>query len=297
MREIKFVAIITIMAIPVVTHAQISIEPEGTLRIPDSAHVQMLSLTDGTMLVGRITEITDDNVTFETDIGLMTIKKDKIRKIKEIPQSLMKKGVYWFPNPNYTRLFFAPTARPLKQGDGYFADYFLFFPMVAYGLTDNITIAGGMSIFPFGDFFDDNIVYFTPKIGFEPSKTVALSLGLLLVKLPSFGDETLPAVGIAYGLTTFGNPNASLTGGLGYGFVDWDFAEKPLWLLGGEGRVSRNISLVTENWFVPGLDDPLISYGFRFFGEKLSVDLALWNELGDDFRFPGLPYIDFMIRF
>lgn len=297
MREIKFVAIIVIMAIPVVTHAQISIEPEGRLRIPDSAHVQMLYLTDGTMLVGRITEITDDNVTFEADIGLMTIEKTKIRKIKEVPVSSMKEGAYWFPNPNYTRLFFAPTARPLKKGDGYFADYFLFFPMVAYGLTDNFTIAGGMSILPFGDFFDDNILYFTPKVGFQSSDAFAFSLGLLLVKLPSFGDETAPAVGVMYGLVTAGSSNSSITAGLGYGFVDWEFADRPLWVLGGEHRVSRNIALVTENWFIPGADNPLISYGFRFFGEKLSVDLAFINVLSDDAIFPGIPYIDFAIRF
>lgn len=297
MRIPKFVGIIIIMVIPIITHAQISIEPTGTLRIPDSAHIQMLYLTDGTMLVGSITEIRDEDILFETDIGLLTIEKSRIKEIKEVPLSTMKGGVYWFPNPNYTRLFFAPTARPLKQGDGYFADYYLFFPMIAYGVTDNITIAGGMSIFPTTDFLTYNIFYFTPKIGFELNRTSTLSLGLLLVKLPSFGDEDLPTVGIAYGLTTIGSPDASVTAGLGYGFEDWDFADKPLWLLGGEGRVSRNISLVTENWFVPGLDDPIISYGFRFFGGKLSVDLALWNELGDDFFFPGFPYIDFMIKF
>ena len=297
MRKTAFALLTIIMAIPVLIHAQILIEPEGTLRIPDSAHVQMLYLTDGTTLVGRITEITDDDVTFATDIGSITIEKTKIREIREVPVSSMKGGVYWFPSPNYTRLFFAPTARPLQKGDGYFADYLLFFPMVAYGLTDNITIAGGMSIAPFDDFFATNLYYVAPKIGFEPTRTLALSAGLFLVKLPSFGDETLPTVGMTYGLTTVGSPNASLTGGLGFGFVDWEFSSKPFWLIGGEGRISRNYSLVTENWFVPGLDDPIVSYGLRFIGEKLSVDLIFWNDLGGDVRFPGWPMIDFVITF
>ena len=45
-------------------------------------------------------------------------------------------------------MFFAPTARTLEHGKGYVADYYLFFPIVAYGVTDRITVAGGMSILP-----------------------------------------------------------------------------------------------------------------------------------------------------
>jgi hypothetical protein len=51
-------------------------------------------------------------------------------------------------DPNYSRLLFAPTGRPLRAGDGYFSDYELLFPGVAYGLTDNVTLAGGVAIVP-----------------------------------------------------------------------------------------------------------------------------------------------------
>lgn len=68
-------------------------------------------------------------------------------------------------------------------------------------------------------------------------------------------------------------------------------------MVGGEARLSRRISFVTENWVFPGVDNPLISYGIRLFGEKLSVDLALINLIGEDFLFPGFPYIDFVYNF
>ena len=51
-------------------------------------------------------------------------------------------------DPNYSRLLFGPTGRPLKKGDGYFSDYELAFPGVAVGITDNLSIAGGISIVP-----------------------------------------------------------------------------------------------------------------------------------------------------
>ena len=40
----------------------------------------------------------------------------------------------------------------------------------------------------------------------------------------------------------------------------------------------------------------VLSYGIRFLGEKLSVDLALWNPTGD-FIFPGIPYVAFAVKF
>ncbi|UCE05773.1 MAG: hypothetical protein JSW07_19615 [bacterium] len=54
---------------------------------------------------------------------------------------------------------------------------------------------------------------------------------------------------------------------------------------------------MTENWLLPGVDNPLISYDMRFFGEKLSVDLALINVIGDGIIFPGIPYVDFVFNF
>ncbi|MCE2942994.1 MAG: hypothetical protein LW922_14965, partial [Gemmatimonadetes bacterium] len=50
--------------------------------------------------------------------------------------------------------------------------------------------------------------------------------------------------------------------------------------LGGTKRVSMRASLVTENWFFPGVEEPMLSGGLRFHGESLSFDL------------PGAHYIE-----
>jgi hypothetical protein len=271
-------------------------EIKGTLRIPDSTNIQMLTTIDGTTVVGRIVEIGEDEIQFEGDIGKITIPVAKIKEIKEVPVSSIIKGVYWFPNPNETRLFFAPTARPLKGGEGYFADYYLFFPMVAYGLTDNIAIAGGTSFFWWLG-IQNNLFYFMPKVGAQIRDNLALSVGALVIKLPSFGEESGPLVGICYGVGTVGGPNSNLTGGVGFGYVDWEFDSSPMLMLGGQHRVSRTISLVSENWMFPGVSQPLISYGLRFFGAKLSVDLGFLNTFGEGMIFPGMPYVGFVVKF
>jgi len=268
----------------------------GTLRIPDSSHTQIITTTDGSMLVGRIAEIRKNEIDFESKFGKITILISKIKKIKEVPVSSMKEGVYWFSNPNSTRLYFAPTGRCLKKGDAYFADYYLFFTMFAVGVTNNVTLSGGMSILPTPDFVKHNIFVFTPKVALIQRDGGALSVGAMMVKIPDFGDDPAPSVGIVYTVGTLGNPDGSITGGAGYGYMDWKLADKPMLMLGAEKRTSRRTAFVTENWMFPGVEYPMISYGMRFFGEKLSVDLAFFNYFGE-LLFPGFPYIDFVVKF
>ena len=277
--------------------AQTTKNIQKNLIIPDSAHVQVITTQDKSTMLGRILEIREKDVLFKAEFGMIVIPIDKIVKIELVPVSSLRQGEYWFPNPNATRLFFAPTARMLKKGDGYFADYYLFFPAVAYGITDNITIGGGMSLIPWID-FSEQVFYFTPKVGLSATEKFAFGAGALIIKIPGIGKGMkTPFLGIVYGVGTYGSPNSSLTVGLGYGFVDDDFAEKPMVIIGGEHRISRRMALVTENWILPGIDKPGISYGIRFFGEKMSVDLALLNTLGKGSVFPGIPYVDFVFNF
>lgn len=46
------------------------------------------------------------------------------------------------PDPNPTRLFFGPTGRSVKKGEGYVGVYGLFLPFVQVGITDRISIGG-----------------------------------------------------------------------------------------------------------------------------------------------------------
>jgi len=197
----------------------------------------------------------------------------------------------WFENPNQTRLFFAPTGQMLKKGEGYFSDYEVLFPGVAYGVTDNISIGGGVSLVPGAG--SDQLVYITPKVGASLSPRVHVAVGLIAATIPSESP-----VGAVYGVGTVGDGDASLTGGVAFGFAGRDFSSEFAVLLGGEKRISRRIALVTENYFVPsGVGDPLVSGGVRFMSEKLTVDLALFNTLGDSSVSPGIPWVSFVYKF
>jgi hypothetical protein len=274
------------------------------LRVPKAGTTQIITMRDGSTLTGRITQVSEDKVVFSSTVGEVTVPIDQIEDIREVADSSMKGGKFWFPNPNQSRLYISPTGRTLEAGAGYFSDILLFFPSITYGLTNNVSVGGGFSLLP-GIDIDHQLFYLFPKVGMQASEKVALAASVLIVRLPDFDEDDdiisdedqSQFVGVLFGTCTVGDGDKSLTFGLGDGFVDGDFADKPAVLVGGEYRVARRMSLVTENWVFPGVDDPLISYGVRFFGEGLSVDLAFVNILSEDAFFPGIPLLGVTYNF
>jgi len=268
--------------------AQASNDIRTKLTVPDSAHTQILTLKDGSTIFGRILAVNGDTVTFQSQAGTIQLSASLIKAIKEIDAEDLRGGEYWFPNPNATRLFFAPTGQMLKKGEGYFSDYELFFPGLAYGLTDNVTIGGGVSLFPAN--IEDQVYYLTPKVGISVSEKVHFATGVL------FAGTKGGTGGIYYGVGTFGDADGSVTLGGGYGFSGGKIESRPVGMIGGELRVARRIGLVTENYLLPiSEDNVLYSFGLRFIGEKITTDLALVNVVGSGVI--GVPYVDFVFRF
>lgn len=268
---------------------------QATISSADTSKVFVVKLSDGSSVIGRISAIHDNTFEVNTTLGIVKVPYDKAVSVKIIDPTKIRDGYYWFPNPNQTRLFLAPTGRMLEKGSGYYQNIYLFFNGVAYGVTDNISLGGGLSIFPTDDFLNDNIFYFTPKVGVNVNENVSVAAGAIIVRTPGLDNS----VGLGYGVATLGNETGSVTAALAFPFAGDDLSNEPVLVIGGDLRVSRRMSLITENWFIPGadgVDGGLISYGIRFFGEQLSVDLAFANVTGS-FVFPGWPYIDFVFNF
>ncbi|MCE5252544.1 hypothetical protein LLG96_20265 [bacterium] len=255
-----------------------------------------MTTADGSTHIGKITVISVSSVEFETAYGTLTIPLESIQRIQEVPGDSVRSGKYWFPNPNRTRLYFAPTGHMIKKGDGYFGVYEVFLPAFNYGVSDRVSLGGGMSVMPSGS-LKKQVFYFTPKVRLHQSELFNIAAGALVMKFPDMDNENVPLISVLYGVGTYGTPNHSITLGFGYGLEGGKFTDKPLVVLGGEQRLSRRTSFVTENWICPGIDNVLISYGIRFFGEEISVDLAFLNTTGKDMLFPGIPYVDFVYNF
>ena len=270
------------------------------LAVADSSQIQRIRLSDGSSLVGRITGTTADSVFIRTAMAEMRLPRAAVKKVETAPAARLRNGEFWPENPNATRLIFGPTGRQLKKGDGYFSSYQLFFLGVSGGVSDYVTLGGGMSIIPSGDnFFGHNIYYLTPKVGLVQKEGLSIAIGGLFGALGSEltnGDGG--KFGIVYGVGTAGSADHGVTFGTGFSYYGTDFSAKPLFMLGTEQRMTRRLSFVSENYLFTGQgsEGHLVSYGVRFMGEKLSIDLALLNNLSSGI-FPGIPFLGFVAAF
>lgn len=254
----------------------------------DSSITYQIVLTDGSELIGHIATENEDIIRFKTLSGAsMTIERKFILEVEPI-EGEWSGGEFRQKDPNETRLLFAPTARTLPKGKGYFSVYEIFFPMLAFGVTDFLTFSGGMSLFPGSN---EQILYLAPKLRVIEADNFDLSSGVLYCVL---FDESF---GIAYGVGTYEIPGFAITAGLGWGFVDDDFSKNPLLMLGAEARISSRLKFITENWFPPETSGGLISFGLRFFGKKLAADFGLITTTESTEGFPFVPWIGFVVNF
>ena len=255
-----------------------------------------ISLKDGTKLQGKIVRRDETSLTVETMGGLeVKVPKSLIISLKPVRGRVVE-GVYQRFDPNYSRLMFAPTGRPLRKGEGYFSDYYVFFPGISYGFTDNISLMAGFSIIP-GLGVTEQLRYVAPRIGIQTSDEFAVSAGALYV---SAGEG---AAGIAFCVASMGQQDKSFTAGLGLGYTkeedeEFEFAKHPILMLGGNVRLSNNLALVSENWIITGegfgLGEQPFALTLRFFGENLAVDVGailIGEVLEEGFPIPWLSFV------
>ena len=254
-------------------------------------------LKDGSEVVGTIQSESETAIAFLTRSQVaMTISKEQVERIAEVEEALLD-GRYIRLDPNRTRLLFAPTARPLGSGKGYLANYYVFFPFIAYGVGDVVSLAGGISLIPASS---SQLVYAAPKFTVHSSRRASVALGVLAGT--STFDDAGGWAGVFYALGTFGRPDASVTAGLGFGALDGRFSSRPALLLGLEWQVSNSAKLVSENYaiFPKGDSFILLSGGIRVFGQRLAADVALATFsylLEEGGGFPFFPFIGFAYNF
>jgi hypothetical protein len=233
--------------------------------VPDSGQVS-IELKDGSVLIGSITVSDEDTITLKMTSGsLIRVDRDQIVEISYITAKSP------MTDPNSSRLFFAPTGRTMKQGDGYFSVAEIFFPMVGYGVTDYISIAGGISLVPFAE---GQLYYFNLKVRPVHVKDFDLSTGVFYTSVTA---DDQGGAGALYLMGTYGNDKNAATFGGGYAFsTENGVSDYPVLIVGGELQMSKSLKLISENWIVTGKNGTVtMSLGVRFFGRHVAGDFAL----------------------
>lgn len=269
----------------------------------DSTKVYKIKLKDKAVFVGNIVQRDSMLIVMKTaSVPRIDIPVDRIERIDEVGQMGAKNGDYWFPNSNATRYLFGPSAFNLKRGEGYYQNAYLALNSFNVGVTDYLTLGGGFELFSTFTTMITNdfkpVFFLTPKISAQVSEKFHAGGGAFYLSIPNSNSRS--GYGIVYGIGTYGTLDHNLTCGLGWGFDDEKFSTQPVFTLSGMTRTSKSTALVSENWFLYNNDELLsiYSYGIRFFGEKISVDLAfLNNPTIAQVIVIGIPYVDFVVKF
>jgi hypothetical protein len=268
-----------------------------------------ITLRDGGTLVGTIVAEDETSVTLRTRSGVeLKLPKEAIVSRGEVAATGAIAPASRLSDPNESRLMFAPTGRPLGKGNGYFSDHYVLFPGFAYGLTENLSIAGGVSAVPAVS-LSEQVFYASVSSGWQLGQKAAVAIGGFYAGQRDFGAAAL------FGVSTFGPPDRSLSMGLAllaerdqqdvwgpHGeYLDtrtqWRFRDAPVLMLGGSLRLSRSVSLISESWLFLGSDFDLAQqpFGFalRFFGGRLSADVGVVlvaDVLDEGFPVPWLSF-------
>lgn len=258
---------------------------------PPSDHevtVYQLVLRDGSRLFGTIERQRDTEVDFRTQSGtLVTARRAEITSLTQLTGSMME-GEFMPADPNTTRLFFGPTGRALGKGQTYLGVYEFFMPFVQVGVTDRFSIGGGTPLM-FGIDEGHRPFWITPKLQVMNAGSTQVAVGVMHAFAPGEGGG-----GIGYIVGTHGSAQGSFTGGFGVGYAV-DGGRAGVVMIGGERQVRRNVKIMAEN-YVWKNGNGIASAGVRFFGERLSADLALAIPLGTDEVY-AFPVVNFVYMF
>jgi hypothetical protein len=250
------------------------------------ARLQELVLRDGSRLYGRVEQETADDFVFRTHAGaVLTVVRSEVISLRTVEGAVVA-GEFWRADPNTSRLFFAPTGRAIPRGQVYLGMFQFLMPFVQVGVTDRFSVGGGTPLlFGFGDDWERPF-WVTPKMQVFNGSSAQASVGLFHIF-----DTDGNGAGIAYGVGTFGSRDASFTVGAGLAYAGTDEGGGVL-MLGGDRQFGRHMKFITENYVWKG-GDGIASGGVRFFGERLSADLALAVPIGADgfFVFPVVNFV------
>lgn len=242
-----------------------------------------VELYSGTSFIGVLRTSSPQELVFETrDLGAVTVQRINLRQL--LPLTLEQARLGYEDVGNGTRLFFAPTARNLRRGEGYVQDIDVYLVGANYGITDNISVGALVPIIPG---LGLNVFAITPKISAPVTEKFSVGAGVLYARAFGYG------AGIGYGVATYGSADNNVTGGLGYAFGDGETSSTPVVLVGGSARVSRRLFIIDETYIVSGGVGGLL--GVRVAASRASGSLGLLYATNLGGIYPA--YLEFAYRF
>lgn len=230
--------------------------PSATQAQTDSTKY-LISTVDGNVYHGYIVEKQIEFIVLQTpNIGQITIQFGDIRLIERLedghnavnykhnstlPKSTGKyrPDVYQVPVSYLLR----PSGFGLKKGEGYYHNTWLFLNEMHLSFSDYFSVGLGMIPLP----FEGGIPFWIlPKVTIPIRKDkIHLGIGSLHGTLL----ETISSdFGMVYSDISIGSASSHISIGIGAGYMDSKWEDRPMYTFSGVLRVARTVSLVAENY-------------------------------------------------
>ncbi|WP_426493521.1 hypothetical protein [Hymenobacter sp. 102] len=275
----------------------------GTVPADSAGWQYRVTLRSGSTFDGELLRRLPGHLEFKTkDLGTVQVERTNVARLEVLTQQLAGRPAGWHDIGSGNRLFFAPTARNLRKGEGTLQVISLYALGVNYGFTDYFSMGALVSVVP-GIPLGDQLLALTPKLSARLSDQWHVGAGAMYLRVPSdYSNKPGYGVGILYGVATYGSAENNFTMGLGYGFAGREMGRTPLLQIGGQTRISRRVSLISENYFTTDADAGVFGlYGAKINWRRTSLGLAGIYALpyeGQGFSSYIIPlYIDFTYRF
>jgi hypothetical protein len=263
----------------------------------DTTQVWRILTIDGNEFVGTIKKKESSQIIITAPLyGEIILNQTAIKKLVPVRSNQIVNGEVWSDNPQASRYFWAPNGFGMKKGEGYYQNVWVMGNQASYGFTDYFTVGVGMiPLFLFGG--EATPVWITPKFSVPIVKDkFNVGAGALMGTL--MGDGT--NAGLVYGVATVGNRNSNINFGAGFGYVDKDWGNAPVFTLSAMTRVSKKVYLLTENYVMISQDFSfsLLTFGGRTVWPKVSIDYGLVVPISDEMdQMVAIPWLGIVVPF
>ena len=252
---------------------------------PDSGLVVLLTNSDEEF-VGTIVSEDAREVSIRLQNGkLLIIPAYTVKSVRKLSSSTLIKGKPVFANPHPSRYFYTPSAIPMDKGEVYIQSVYGLAYQVQFGVTENFSIGATTTLLA-------TPLALTAKYSIKIDEKNTLAFGGM-AGIVGWGTQT--NLGIGFGAFTHGTKESNVTFAAGYAWVntkeDNGGGNSPMMSLSGNQRLSKNLSLMGELWYLPEVGVFFGGPCFRLYkSKKSSYDFGIWR-LGINEAHKTVPFI------
>ena len=258
----------------------------------DSLRPHVVTLTDGSVLRGRIVSQDDETVILESPaLGRLILRRSDIESIEM--GTLGRVRELWTLDPDYNSVMLGPTPETLPRGTAYFRSFELILLNFGVGVTDALNLSFG-SVFP----ISADLFVVSGGFKYRVLSRETFPFGLAVAASGVYQEDTRLA--LASAIAGVGSRRRSLNVAVSRTFSTDE--SETFFIVSGDLQIANHSKILAEygSSTSPLLDDEdfsgFVNIGFRLFGQGMSFSLTGFRPLmrdDDSDGFIAFPFAQF----